>query len=240
MSNSAEDHVRKWLTENGQALELQVARSLIQSGIPVESSVMYDDPITGKRRETDLVIDLVAPKAAGRSRFASALLAAIECKHSANGSWVAIHHADASSDHPDDPGSWWWHGHESNVAAGQGLRDYLAVWPHGSIFSTENSKNTAYDAVRQALSASQALSTQRLPTQEDADSLQTALAGTGLAFVVTTAPLFSAHLSEDGDLAVEATDRLDAFVEDRLDKRRCVSGFTREGFTKWAPQLLRL
>lgn len=74
---SLEDNLRKWIDSQGYPLEMQVAEALRAAGAFWDHGRVYEDPLTGKSREIDLI-----------GSFGSGIQLIFECKHSTNKSWV--------------------------------------------------------------------------------------------------------------------------------------------------------
>jgi hypothetical protein len=80
---SLENNVRAWLDSQGYPLEMRVADVLRNANAPWDHSRVYDDPLTSKVREIDLMgyLDYRKPV-----KFSVHLV--IECKHSRGKPWV--------------------------------------------------------------------------------------------------------------------------------------------------------
>lgn len=73
-------------------------------------------------------------------------------------------------------------------------------------------KNPAYDATRQALSAARGLCERHpLPATDDEGRARTGVVT--FAVVVTTAPLWTVRLLEEGELVIEAVERFDVWTD---------------------------
>lgn len=231
--------VKTWLTDNGQVLELQVARDLLSCGLPVEQSVMYRDVNEDKAREADIVVDLSDPNTRTGSR-SSALIVTVECKYTTKGPWVGVIHQAPPKRTDIQAGVALAFGDDATV-----VRDLehatlrITYPPCGGIYLTagqSRDRNTAYDATRQALAAAQAVGRARLAVETDPDSLQDQPRGGAIPLVVTTAPLFRAQLDHRGEIELQPTDELDVLTESP-DGAHLVTVVTRTGLRLWAQKL---
>src|SRR5688572_3796347 len=78
--STLEEKVRTWLAEHGYPLEMRVARVFRSTGIAADHHRVYEDPVTSKTREIDVVGYL-------DHRELSVHLV-LECKHSRDKPWV--------------------------------------------------------------------------------------------------------------------------------------------------------
>lgn len=231
--------VKTWLTDNGQVLELQVARDLLSCGLPVEQSVMYRDGIEGKTREADIVVDLSDPKTCTGSRT-NPLIVTIECKHTTKGPWAGIIHQAPPQRDDIPPSVALAYGNDAAVIKDLEYATLQITHPPcGGIYLTagqNRDRNTAYDATRQALAAARAVGRARLTVETDPASLQDQPRGGAVSLVVTTAPLFRAQLDHGGEIQLQPTDELDVMT-DSSDGSHLVTVVTRAGLRQWASKL---
>ena len=81
-----EVRVREWLATEGYPLELEVARAFRKAGFRAHHAMMYDDEITNKKRE----IDVVATKHFGQDGRWIRVVVVIECKNNSEKPWVCF------------------------------------------------------------------------------------------------------------------------------------------------------
>lgn len=202
------DKIRKWLTDSGRDLELQVARAARAAGAITTQSVPYVDRQSGKDREADVLAEFGL-------RIPVTIL--VECKKAGGKHWVAFPHDE---------------GHISSQPiqhhAVSEPKDFIRVrllekaWRAGdTIFGDEpaiaaalvdadlgrstserdkdgNNLDTAARALRQCLSAASGL------VSDFHEALP--LSNIIIPVVVSSAQLWTCRLTDDNEIEVEATD----------------------------------
>ncbi len=86
--------VKKWLEDTGYPLEMQVARTLQNTGFRVSQSQYWEDPDTEKMRETDVIATLEKTEWGEKPNLTDVIEASgqliLECKSSKNLPWVVF------------------------------------------------------------------------------------------------------------------------------------------------------
>lgn len=232
----AEKQAKSWLEDNGQALELQVAATLFRNGLPVEQSVVYTDPVEGKAREADLVVDLMDLSGEHIKTERCPILAVIECKHSTKGPWVGVQHFLDPRVLRTNPENILAQGGDETCPEDlrrTGLKS--STGPSGSIFLAAGSgsdRNVAYNATRQALASAQALGKER-SLRNGASPNSRYGRGVTMAVVVTSAPLSIAWLGSNEKLRLTRVDGLEVWT-DSQEGKYLVTVLTRAGLESWA------
>lgn len=229
MNEGEREALLRWLEASGLALELRVARTLRASGIGVVDPFFYQDVTTDEGREGD-----VAAWATPLDSGEPPLIVVFECKHSgkAEQQWVGVR-PSARALKPLSASWQWvsWSGgsdycseqHDEQMV-GLVIRRGLVTerqTPCTRILTanTKDSHNPAWNACRQALSATYGLAKsyllEELPTGSRAR-------GAALAVVVTTSRLRLCELDDQGELQLTETDQLEVLCESPDGQRRLV------------------
>jgi len=227
-SQHQEDLLRKvdtWVESSGRALELRTARTLKLAGANVvQVSRRYEGTTTGQRREMDVYAAFTWRAAPGVD---AQLRVSVECKSSNEKPWVAFR--DEWKTLPSElfessfvfkNGSYT--GLTEPLAElWRGLPPFLPSYAMTHIVTADlgarkpsDGRNTAHDAVRQAMSGASALRSEYLASQ----SSHQKRAHLVVATVVTVAPLFACHLDAAGHVVTQPVDSL-AVWEPRHDGR---------------------
>ncbi len=93
-----EDKIKKWINKNGYPLELKVAKTFAKAGFNVAQSISFEDPVSGKSRETDIIAHITK----SINDVWINLTFVIECKLSTEKPWVGFynnHSSNFSSNH---------------------------------------------------------------------------------------------------------------------------------------------
>lgn len=226
--DSGDDLYRKvsdWVEWSGRALELRTARALKAAGADVvQMSRRYEGTTTEQHREMDVFAAFAWCAAPGTN---AQLRVSIECKSSKDKPWVAFRDDWRFPRHELFEGSFVFK-HGSHVSLTEPLEDlwkglppffppytmvHVATAELGSRKSGDG-RNTAHDALRQAMSGAIALEAEYLRRQGSVSNK----AHLGIAAVVTAAPLFTCHLDDDGRVVTEQVEQL-AVWEPRRDGR---------------------
>jgi hypothetical protein len=205
--------VLDWVETSGRALELRVARTWKQVGqAEVQPAFNYQDTVTGLARESDVVAKCPWT---GMDDVPCTITVAVECKSSTKHPWVAFYADDA-----DDPGrgpsdlqNWAVFAHGPFVGiteplagrwTGQEPFATSSVASHVAAAFTNEGRNPADEAVRQALSCAAAIRSDYINSQS------TRRVGLViLAAVVTAAPLLACRLNSDGEVQLRRVDEFD-------------------------------
>lgn len=226
--DSGDDLYRKvddWVERSGRALELRTARVLKAAGADVvQMSRRYEGTTTEQHREMDVFAAFAWRAAPGVN---AQLRVSIECKSSKDKPWVAFRDDWSFPQHDLFEGSFIFK-HGSYVGLTKPLEDlwkglppfsptytmaHVATAELGSRKSGDG-RNTAHDALRQAMSGAIALQAEYIKSQGS----MTKKAHLVIAAVVTAAPLFTCHLDDNGHVITEQVEKF-AVWEPRRDGR---------------------
>lgn len=223
MSGDLQSRVATWVETSGRALELRTARTLRQAGARfVNQSMPYDDPRTKEQREGDVRGAVQWEESDG----AYSVEFAVECKSGREHPWVAFYDGRMPLHHK--LGQWgvlstgWTEEAKNRLAEELFFSEWLndtGLATHAAAALGKDSRNTAQDAARQALSfaiarARSPLAVKQGNSVEDTRSMV-------FPIVVTQAPLFACSLSDDAEVVVEAVDHFDVLIHvDRFVRHR--------------------
>lgn len=214
VNNDMEVNLRDWLRRSGRDLEMQVARAGRDAGADVIQSSGYVDPLTQHQRETDVIVSF------GREGSSiPPVNLVVECKSAPGDHWVAfLHKGGKISSSPiihHSLGRWY---ERLDEETGNVIYEDGPEWDLQPIFGGDPSPSSAIvrsdlkkqrvsppeeaarkstggdwanDAVRQAVSASQGLSSDALVT---------------VPVVVTGAQLWETWLGRDNQVELERTE----------------------------------
>lgn len=205
-SGDFEEKVLEWLSKQGHPFELQVGRVFNDAGWYVDHSRYYEDPVTMKVREVDLLASFLLPQS--ESFFTMNIV--VECKSSKEKPWIVL---GASKWYPQ------WSTHVLPGAVAQACvesyyeshkrKSVLSILTgpkqmgHGVLRAFHESKgndpSSAYSAVQTVVNAaatfSQRSAQDLLLQVEDGELPSLELY---LPVVVTDAPVFSYSLNAEG------------------------------------------
>lgn len=217
--------VDEWVERSGRALELRTARAFRAAGATVvQMSRRYEGTTTEQHREMDVFAAFAWSAAPGVN---AQLRVSVECKSGNDKPWVAFLDDWQFPPHELFEGSFVFK-HGSYVGLTEPLEDlwkerppffplhtmvHVATAELGSRQSG-GGRNTAHDALRQAMSGAIALEAEYLSRQGPGSKK----AHLVIAAVVTAAPLFTCHLDDDGCVVTESVEQL-AVWEPRRDGR---------------------
>ena len=238
--------VDAWVESSGRALELRTARALKLAGADVvQMSRRYEGTTTGQRREMDVYAAFKWRAAPGVD---AQLRVSVECKSSNDKPWVAFR--DEWKVPPSELFESSFvvkHGSyvgliEPLAELWKGLPPFLPRYAMTHVVAAElgskkpgDGRNTAHDAVRQAMSAANALRSEYLARQ----SGHPKRAHLVVATVVTAAPLFSCHLDAAGNVVTRPVESL-AVWEPRDDGQpTLVFVLSEKSFPQFARDLAR-
>ncbi|GAA5122154.1 hypothetical protein GCM10023339_40110 [Alloalcanivorax gelatiniphagus] len=225
MSEDLEAALLKWLDTSGRALELRTMRTFrAREGIiKLQQSLPYEDPVTNKQREGDV---LAAYHWASSERAVSFEFA-IECKSGRANPWIAFYDREdkPTANHPvfwfvTTPG--WSKADAIDLAknwasstAGGGPVASHAV----SALGKDTGPNYAHDAAQQALSFARARA--KGGTRYASDPQEAKVLSAVLPIVVTQAPLYQCKMTDDAELELTRVERFDLWIHlDGYNRRR--------------------
>lgn len=246
MANDLTERLYGWLEESGRALEMRTARTLARTdGCRIAlPSPAYEDVVTGKQREGDVMALFGGPRPGRKVSLAYQL--AVECKSGRDKPWIAFYD-ERRFPHPVKLSDWWLPSGSDWTTA---LREEVVgkfEWEN-ELFTDrlashtvsalgKDSVNVAQDAVMQAFSFASALA-KRGAMQIAGDDAEAVL-GAVMPVVVTQAPLFACELDEDANPVLSAVDRFDVQVSVKGWARRRVYVLSESGLAKFARALGR-
>lgn len=214
-----------WVESSGRALELRTARVLKAAGADiVQMSRRYEGTTTEQAREMDVFAAFAWHAAPGVN---AQLRVAVECKSSKDKPWVAFRDDWHFPTHELFEGSFIFK-HGSYTGLTEPLEDlwkglppffpwktmtHVATADLGSRKPSEG-RNTAHDALRQAMSGATALQAEYIRSQGSSSKRAQLV----IAAVVTAAPLFTCYLDSEGRVVTERVERF-AVWEPRSDNR---------------------
>ena len=217
MEDGERDSLLKWLESSGQALEARVAREFLRARMRVTESFMYQDRLSGQQREGDLLVHC-----GGVKRDEPAILVVIECKHTdaKEKQWIGVRPSVQQFRPSREPTSWlsWCDGSAQETAAAQAVIIEKDLVPHAApctkVLTAHANNNPAYNAARQALSATHGIAPRLLTSDKlDETSLAYAVTGAAMAVVITTASLRVCKLSRSGEMLLEEVSEFDVMCE---------------------------
>lgn len=199
------DRMLSWLEQSGRALETRVSRSFRRSGAnSVVQSSLYRDPLTEQAREIDVTasFEWTAPR-----NTSCSVTAVIECKSGRKQPWIAMQDA-RSIGRVTKLENWVFAAFFPDTRIEAEVNEaWLGLPPFDDpsvashvLTAFRDDVNPAGDAVRQVLSASEALRTQHLQSSQRVGLVV-------LPIVVTAAPLWSCVMSDQGDLTLTEVDQ---------------------------------
>ena len=217
MEDAERDSLLKWLESSGQALESRVAREFLRARLPVTESFMYEDRLSGQQREGDLLVHHPVT-----TQDEPSILVVIECKHTEakEKQWIGVRPVVEEYRPAHKPSSWlsWCGGTRQEKTAAQAVVRRKDLVPHASpctkVLTARATNNPAYNAARQALSATHGIAPRLLTSEAmDSDSGSYPVVGAALAVVVTTASLRVCRLSRTGEMLLEEVTEFDVMCE---------------------------
>ena len=232
--------VRMWLDKSGRALELRTARTLGQAGAVVQSSFTYTDSTSGTRREGDVLAQF---RWTGQEDIPCSLTAVVEVKSGTKHPWVAFY--DRSLTRRGDLDSWVYfaHGPFNGITEplldlwyGEEPFDVQQVATHTvAAHVADSGKNYANDAVRQVLSACEAVK-QRYIHRQATDRVGLVV----LPVIVTNTPLVRCSLNAKDELQIEQIDSFHVWGSGPADDPRRVYVLSEERLPQFASSLQQL
>lgn len=224
-SRDLHNKVDTWIEKSGRALELRTARIFKTAGADiVKMSRRYEGTTTTEHREIDVFAGFTWTAAQG---VTVELGVSVECKSSRDKPWVAFRDDWRFPVDVLFEGSFVFkHGPFVGLTEPfndlwKGLPPFFPSHPMAHISTADlggskygEGRNTAHDAIRQAMSGATGLHDDYLKRQGPTSKR----AQLAVAVVVSAAPLFACHLSVDGRVITEQVDRL-AVWEPRRDGR---------------------
>lgn len=204
----------QWLERSGRALELRTARVFWQRNWKVSTSFPYVDEFEPHAtREGDVLGDL---EWTGLNSSRCLLRVVTECKNTPGKPWVALY-GDGNRPSQGLLTDFAVYAHGSHNGIVEPAADWAGLSPftnapasHVVTALGDDSHNPANDAVRQALSAAHAIRGQYLASQSSIVS-DGPRGWIILAAVVTTSPLYQAHLLPDGTIDIQHVDEVDVW-----------------------------
>jgi hypothetical protein len=205
VSGDVQDRMLAWLEESGRALETRVGRSLWRGGAnSVVQSSIYRDPLTGQAREVDV---LASFEWTGMRNVGCSITAVVECKSGRKQPWIAMQDA-RSMGRVTKLVNWVFAADFPNTGIeGQATEAWLGLDPFDDpsvashvLTAFKDEVNPAGDAVRQVLSAAEALRTQHLVGPQSVGLVL-------IPVVVTAAPLYNCVLSDEGEMTLSEVDQ---------------------------------
>lgn len=203
-----------WVETSGRALELRAARILAQHGATVTTSFPYVDVSPpNAQREGDVLADFPY---VGFNASRCLLRLVVECKNTSDKPWVGFY---GETQGPSEPSldSIAVFAHGSHVGIVEPAKDWIGNSPFDAPAAShivtalgKDEQNPANNAVRQALSAAHSVKQSYVKTPYDSVS-NGARGWIILAGVVTTSPLFTCRLGEEGSIEVDQVDRIDVW-----------------------------
>lgn len=234
------DGIRAWLDKSGRVLELRAARTLGQAGAVVQSSFTYTDPNSGTRREGDVLARFAWT---GQEDIPCSLTAVVEVKSGTKHPWVAFY--DRSLTRRGDLDSWVYFAHGPFVGITEPLLDrwygeepfdVRQVATHTvAAHVADTGKNHANDAVRQVLSACEAVK-QRYIQRQGTDRVGLVV----LPVIVTNAPLVRCSLDAKDEVHIEQIDSFQVWGSGPASEPRRVYVVSEECLPHFAASLRRL
>lgn len=203
--------VDSWLDTAGAALELRTERALARVGFATRHSSYYDDPVTAKARE----VDVVASQQGWTSRGGHSLDIVVECKSSADYPWALFETRNSLNEALTDlmatrlvrgvgPGA-----RELRPPPAVGL-DCPLLAPFGvtvaySAKATASKVDVVHQAVGQVLSAATAVADAAAKGRAKEARPESTFVLV-VPVLVTAAPLFAVRLANDGTVARRRVD----------------------------------